>query len=69
MAGINYGDTFTMRHGKKQRLAMKVGVSFSDFSGKWIVRIAGRMNKISSVAQFDTKQEAENKYEELLKHK
>ena len=60
MAGLNHGKTFV----RYPDWGFKEGVFYADKTNKWIVRIRkGKLKKYETIAQFNTKKEADECYE------
>lgn len=75
MAGLNHGYKFTysadVRKSKEKTLMNSEGVHYSTISKKWVVRMPNNTTSVNvkpfiSVAQFDDKNDAESKYNEIL---
>lgn len=60
MAGLNYGYGYTSKKGI--RTDRQTGVFYGKKSKKWIVRIKKKNGHVSTIAQFDNKQKAEDCY-------
>ncbi|MCY0967899.1 hypothetical protein [Chryseobacterium wangxinyae] len=72
MSGLNYGKNF--RRFDTEQFPNEEGVFYSESSKNWVVRIINegidkRIKPFRSVAQFDTKTEANNKFKEIKNQK
>jgi len=72
MSGLNYGKNY--RRFCAEQFPNKEGVFFSKTSNKWVVRVANestdkRIKPFKSVAQFDTEEEANDKFREVKDQK
>lgn len=70
MAGLNHGKSF--RRFTSEKFPEKEGVFLSEVSKKWVVRIENkgsdkRFKPFVSVAQFETEEDANQKYKEIKK--
>lgn len=63
MAGLNYGNSFTLKKGMYRN--KKVGVVYVDKIDKWIVRTL-KNGTVTTIAQFKTKEKADNYYSALV---
>ncbi len=62
MAGLNYGNTYTKKRGMYRN--KNIGVSYADKIDKWIVRVL-KKGVVTTIAQFKTKDEADEYYDAL----
>ena len=62
MGGINHGMKY--RANKGIRTDKKEGVSYSNISKKFVVRIKKSCGQISTIAQFENEKEADKCYQE-----
>lgn len=72
MSGLNNGYKYMYSHNATENKKEDVGVFFGKKSGKWIVNIENKtkskyMRPIITIAQFDTKEKAEEYFNNIEK--
>ena len=66
MAGLNYGYTYNSKKGI--RTDRETGVIYNDKRNKWMVRIKKKNGHVSTLAQFDNKEDAEKCYNSAVEN-
>jgi hypothetical protein len=61
MAGLNYGRKYMAKP-----FTFPEGVSFVEKLNKWIVRVKKQKANLTTIAQFDKKEDAEKYYNDFL---